>query len=131
MPRGADALYPCSTLNHTLIIPRLASLAVCGYTGGMRRNTTGDLIQRFMRELGAAVRSEGSVYFTGGVSAVLLGWREMTLDVTAMITDGLVVPAVLATLVAEVRTEMLRYPAIDADLLVQHVNAIAASGLWA
>ena len=179
--------------------------------GGMRRNTTGELIQRFMRELGAAVRSEGRVYFTGGVSAVLLGWREMTLDVdvkadpeplgffeslprlkesleinielaspdqfvpalrgwrersvfiathgrlgfyhydfygqalakierahardrldvTAMITDGLVVPAVLATLVAEVRTEMLRYPAIDADSLVQHVNAIAASGHWA
>jgi hypothetical protein len=34
-----------------------------------------------MRELGAAVRSEGHVYFTGGVSAVLLGWREMTIDV--------------------------------------------------
>ena len=34
-----------------------------------------------MSELGAAVRSAGRVYFTGGVSAVLLGWREMTIDV--------------------------------------------------
>ena len=34
-----------------------------------------------MAELGRAVRSTGRVYFTGGVSAVLLGWREATLDV--------------------------------------------------
>ncbi len=34
-----------------------------------------------MRELGKSVRSEGRVYFTGGVSAVLHGWREMTIDV--------------------------------------------------
>lgn len=34
-----------------------------------------------MRELGRAVHSAGRVYFTGGVSAVLLGWREMTIDV--------------------------------------------------
>jgi hypothetical protein len=47
----------------------------------MRQNTTRDRIERFMRELGAQVRSEGSVFFTGGVSAVLLGWREMTIDV--------------------------------------------------
>lgn len=34
-----------------------------------------------MRELGSRVLSSGCVYFTGGVSAVLLGWREMTVDV--------------------------------------------------
>ena len=34
-----------------------------------------------MAELGQAVRSPGRVYFTGGVCAVLLGWRETTLDV--------------------------------------------------
>lgn len=47
----------------------------------MRQITTVDLIEKFMRELGRTVRSEGCVFFTGGVSAVLLGWREMTLDV--------------------------------------------------
>ncbi len=47
----------------------------------MRQNTTRELIECFMRELGSVVRSDGCVYFTGGVSAVLLGWREMTLDV--------------------------------------------------
>ena len=34
-----------------------------------------------MIELGRAVRSPGRIYFTGGVTAVLMGWREMTLDV--------------------------------------------------
>lgn len=33
-----------------------------------------------MDRLGHEVRSPGTVYFTGGVSAVLLGWRETTLD---------------------------------------------------
>src|SRR3954465_5066311 len=47
----------------------------------MRQHTTRDRIEQFMRQLGACVRSEGTVFFTGGVSAVLLGWREMTIDV--------------------------------------------------
>jgi hypothetical protein len=34
-----------------------------------------------MTELGRIVGSPGKIYFTGGVSAVLLGWRETTLDV--------------------------------------------------
>jgi hypothetical protein len=38
-------------------------------------------IERFMRELGRAARSEGRVYLTGGATAVLSGWRETTIDV--------------------------------------------------
>lgn len=34
-----------------------------------------------MERLGAAVSSEGRIYFTGGVSAVLMGWREQTIDI--------------------------------------------------
>jgi hypothetical protein len=34
-----------------------------------------------MQRLGAAVCSDGRIYFTGGVSAVLMGWRETTIDV--------------------------------------------------
>jgi hypothetical protein len=34
-----------------------------------------------MREIGKAVTSPGRVYFTGGASAVLLGWRDTTLDI--------------------------------------------------
>ena len=47
----------------------------------MRALTSREKIERLMAELGRAVRSPGRVYFTGGVSAVLLGWRETTLDV--------------------------------------------------
>jgi hypothetical protein len=47
----------------------------------MRAETSVNKINRFMAELGKAVRSPGRVYFTGGVTAVLLGWRETTLDV--------------------------------------------------
>jgi len=38
-------------------------------------------IRRFMRALGAEADGESRVYFTGGATAVLLGWRLMTIDV--------------------------------------------------
>lgn len=47
----------------------------------MRAETSVNKINRFMAELGKVVRSPGRIYFTGGVSAVLLGWRDTTLDV--------------------------------------------------
>ncbi len=47
----------------------------------MRAETSRTKIERLMAELGRAVRSPGRVYFAGGVSAVLPGWRETTLDV--------------------------------------------------
>ena len=34
-----------------------------------------------MRELSRAAREAGRVYFTGGATAVLLGWRESTIDI--------------------------------------------------
>jgi hypothetical protein len=47
----------------------------------MREKTTVARIQTLMEELGRAVKSRGRIYFTGGVSAVLYGWRETTLYV--------------------------------------------------
>jgi hypothetical protein len=47
----------------------------------MRSSTTKERIEQLMRGLGTAVTSDGCIYFTGGVSAVLMGWREMTIDV--------------------------------------------------
>jgi hypothetical protein len=38
-------------------------------------------IQEFMRSFGRSARTESRVYFTGGVTAVLLGWRDTTIDV--------------------------------------------------
>jgi hypothetical protein len=40
-----------------------------------------DRIERFMGALGAAATGEARVYFTGGATAVLLGWRDSTIDV--------------------------------------------------
>jgi Nucleotidyltransferase of unknown function (DUF6036) len=47
----------------------------------MRALADGDRIHRFMRALGAASPAEARVYFTGGATAVLHGWRASTIDV--------------------------------------------------
>ena len=46
----------------------------------MRQETNEQRVEKFMVALGEAVRGPGRVYFTGGASAVLMGWREMTID---------------------------------------------------
>jgi hypothetical protein len=47
----------------------------------MRRKLDVQTLQRFMQELAAAARSPGKVYFTGGATALLLGFREQTIDI--------------------------------------------------
>jgi len=47
----------------------------------MRQLTDGDRIRQFMRALGAEAEQDTRVYFTGGATAVLVGWRAMTIDV--------------------------------------------------
>jgi hypothetical protein len=40
-----------------------------------------DRVARLMRALGRAANAEARVYFTGGATAVLHGWRSSTIDV--------------------------------------------------
>lgn len=47
----------------------------------MREAADAARIKRFMRAVGAAARTEGTCYLVGGGTAVLLGWRETTIDV--------------------------------------------------
>lgn len=47
----------------------------------MRGLSGREQVERFMRALGQAVRHPARVYLTGGASAVLLGWRETTIDI--------------------------------------------------
>ena len=47
----------------------------------MRRHVTSDRVGRFMKALGRAVAHPSRVYFTGGTSAVLFGWRGSTVDI--------------------------------------------------
>lgn len=46
-----------------------------------RSETTIEKINRLMAELGRATVGPGRVYLTGGATAVLIGWREATVDV--------------------------------------------------
>jgi uncharacterized nucleotidyltransferase DUF6036 len=46
----------------------------------MRRPLDAERLRRFMTELGREADVEARVYFTGGTSAVLLGWRASTID---------------------------------------------------
>jgi hypothetical protein len=46
----------------------------------MRQPLDRDRALRFLRALGAEAASETRLYITGGVTAVLLGWRTSTID---------------------------------------------------
>ena len=51
----------------------------------MRRLVDAGRVRQLMRSLGAVAESAGRVYFTGGVTAVLSGWRASTIDVDLVI----------------------------------------------
>lgn len=46
----------------------------------MRDPVSGAMVLELLRELGEKSRGPGAVYITGGTSAVVLGWRETTID---------------------------------------------------
>lgn len=47
----------------------------------MRELTSKEKVEAFMKALGRVSQTGSRVYFTGGVTAVLFGWREATVDV--------------------------------------------------
>lgn len=47
----------------------------------MREPVSADRVRQFMRELAHRSDATGRVYLTGGASAVLLDWRDSTLDI--------------------------------------------------
>jgi Nucleotidyltransferase of unknown function (DUF6036) len=47
----------------------------------MRERVTASRLLEFMRALGSEVKTGARVYLVGGATAVLLGWRESTIDV--------------------------------------------------
>jgi hypothetical protein len=50
----------------------------------MRELADAERIRRFMRALGHEADQYGSAYFTGGATAVLIGWRASTIDVDVL-----------------------------------------------
>jgi hypothetical protein len=47
----------------------------------MRAVADAGRIERFMSALGGAARTEATCYLTGGATAVLVGWRNSTIDI--------------------------------------------------
>ncbi|QQR90082.1 MAG: hypothetical protein IPJ88_18375 [Myxococcales bacterium] len=47
----------------------------------MREICSAAKIERFIKELGEQAKGPGTVYLTGGATAVLIGWRQSTVDV--------------------------------------------------
>ena len=56
----------------------------------MREITDKNKIDAFMRELGRRAKTECRVYFTGGVTAVLEGWRDSTVDIDLKFERGII-----------------------------------------
>jgi hypothetical protein len=53
----------------------------------MRGLADAERLRRFLRELAREADADAAVYLTGGATAVLIGWRESTID-----ADILIVP---------------------------------------
>jgi hypothetical protein len=47
----------------------------------MRSNVDPQKIAQLMKVLGREARGPGCIYFTGGASALLIGWRSSTVDI--------------------------------------------------
>ena len=71
----------------------------------MRNKTERAAIERLMELLGRRARSPGTIYLTGGASAVLLGWREMTLDIDLKLEPE---PDGVFAAIREAKEELLR-----------------------
>jgi hypothetical protein len=85
----------------------------------MREKVSAEAVERFMIALGHAGRSSARIYFVGGVSAVLLGWRETTIDI-----DLKLVPVLRA--LPDLK-ELYKYPALDTKTFHAAVQAFVQS----
>lgn len=47
----------------------------------MRADSDRAKLEEFMETLGRRVKGQGTIYLTGGATALLFGWREKTIDV--------------------------------------------------
>jgi hypothetical protein len=47
----------------------------------MRRKATVQVLEQFMQQLAAGAQSRGKVYLTGGATALLLGFRDQTIEI--------------------------------------------------
>ena len=55
----------------------------------MRQKVSPDRLARFMKSIGRGEKKKARVYFVGGATAVLLGWRETTIDIDLKVVPEL------------------------------------------
>lgn len=55
----------------------------------MRQKVSADRVEKFMKAVGRAGKKNARIYFVGGATAVLLGWRETTIDLDVKIIPEL------------------------------------------
>jgi len=51
----------------------------------MREKISAERVEKFMKAVGRVGKKDARVYFVGGATAVLLGWRETTIDLDVKI----------------------------------------------
>jgi hypothetical protein len=69
----------------------------------MREDADAAKVRRLMDELGRRARGPGRVYFTGGATAVLIGWRTSTIDVDLKLDPE---PAGVFEAIAQLKDEL-------------------------
>lgn len=69
----------------------------------MRDTVTFLQIEALMRELGRRVREPARVYFVGGTTAVMFGWRASTIDIDVRLEPDRAILAHIPELKRELR----------------------------
>jgi hypothetical protein len=69
----------------------------------MRPSVDPQKIERLMEVLGKQAQGTGRIYFTGGASALLIGWRQSTVDVDIRLDPE---PAGIFQAIAQIKQEL-------------------------
>lgn len=69
----------------------------------MRAETDIERLQQFMIELGKIAGASGHIYFTGGATAILMEWRETTIDIDIKLDPE---PAGVFSRIAELKDQL-------------------------
>lgn len=69
----------------------------------MRPNVDSQKIERLMQVLGREAQGSGCIYFTGGASALLIGWRSSTVDIDIRLDPE---PAGIFQAIAKIKQEL-------------------------
>ena len=103
----------------------------------MRQKVTAPRLHDFIKALGSAATTPVRIFLVGGATAVLLGWRESTIDVDIkrdsdirdvqeMTQRGLIEPKRLLELFSSIEDQLYRYPAIDGASFRRNVEQTVA-----